>query len=1028
MTQIWIIALGKTGVETVRLLRSAAQQRGTRDHNQRLHVLAVGFDPMPPDFVDEDYIQLARDVEPALDAVTNYSEQMAHVRGWVDPQMWHRQYRRDEHLPRPLERLIWVNDLALGGDSNIYRRWIQKLRQISAQSIKVFITCRLADEAGGALLVDAAHLTRTLAQNANKQLDIWGFTSLPYGYNPNAQSGPKTPQNSEQVRALAAYRELLRMMRTLHTDARQPMHYQPVDSRMLDRRLWNGIMDHPPLDLWHIFHDHPQLARRMAAVQSGLMVEEVQGADTAAVVNVQAKSATAEGLFVRVVAASSATLPLQQQIHAGVQDMIRQIIPDLTPPDTQTIDQSVVAFWQEVAPNRRTFEAALSRPDFEKKIASYLKKMPQVVDFLIEPNTGSTLSSDARDKENFLLHGLLPDEPESGQERLDWFKRQIQTCGRPDNWLRADTGLSRQIANLQQQRIDTFRHRLSDNIQARLQADSVLYPRHTHALLKRIRAQLQTVKCLVEPHAKSASQEQIDHLWATLIRHQDALTRHVAIGPPPSIKWLQRADYMRQQQTLFAEYERAVIDYTSVVRHHHLIAFWLSVLQGIEAAITDIQAVLDRLQAQWQHAIDHLPTEPARSPLNGEKLLVDDTARAWMEMIRRDHAADNYRVDALRRRFSWSHTAPFDLLYAEQPVEDVAAILRSANDEFSATLTGALQKTSILAFLADQPAYQQTVLDHLKAVTQSDDLKGASVRPYTRQSLQAYVLVPEAHQATDNAIRRTLFETLKRDFASLERWQHDNAEQISLLLLLQNINLLTEIPVVENDQTILNSDLVYRQYVYSAEITAGRIENVIGKRLPAKIVACLHDESAFRDFWIAYLLGLIRLQHEASAGVRYYELRLDDTTHWPLTRSYSGTIDANELLLEAIDVFALRQMIAATSYVDLNHQQRQRLDTIHERLAEQITAHEQRLTARQLSQARYRNAWHTATQTTSTIPTEIRAEARQQLAQIHWLEERCDAVLMAPNNDLSDDIKQTVRALFALERASVIIAVEALLR
>ena len=153
-----LIGVGQTGVRAVQRAHEMwLQVFGT---NPSPCLLGLDFYQRPQGFLESDYFQFPHDPRQMVDFVKDNQDALDHLAPWFDVDTWLNRPLSIDTLPRAVERMIFVQEIARGSDSDLFRKLNHRFQQIDVEngSPQIFIVGNLAEASGGSLLIDVAHL------------------------------------------------------------------------------------------------------------------------------------------------------------------------------------------------------------------------------------------------------------------------------------------------------------------------------------------------------------------------------------------------------------------------------------------------------------------------------------------------------------------------------------------------------------------------------------------------------------------------------------------------------------------------------------------------------------------------------------------------------------------------------------------------------------------------------------------------------------------------------------------------------
>lgn len=918
-----VIGLGDSGM---RVITQVLQHwRDSFSSDTPPVVIGVGFDAPPPDFPADSYVRLTRNVQASLDSLRQ--EPAPHLDSWLDVELWASRWRSYPTIPRALERLMWVDEIARGERSELYQLWLRKLRQArSDRAILTFLVADLAESAGSSLIADAAFFTHTLAQvEVNSKIKLWGYTILPLA------SAPL----ENKLRAFASLRELSRLTSTQDRVHGEPFHYRASTARHIDNRILRGSLTVKPFELWYCFDGNANATDSIAGVISNYLSTDAYDKAVNHLINVSARFMPPERVYIGATNASTVVLPINSFQKAWAAKLAVKIADDLLKPLSGDPAADTMQFWRKL-PN--TFEASLlkmrpSKNDHENWLHQFDSGLFSSATLF--PQAYTPASMVLRSDSNF------PDPSKLSLAVVCNLVFDLNQC--VDRFKSGAEGYRKLLDLALTRRTGLFNEHLLQLINQRLQKFGLVYTANVLSLL-RDQAQMMFTgfKSLIQHlFAKPANDDALLREYTLAVRNLEAIC---AENPKMLARWgqLDRA--------------RASLDKAQINAKNYLNRMrWRKLADVLEPLLTHYLETLDHLVVHfesWQQKVEKWRfdwDEIQRTlpvPFGGEWLVVNDPHGTWGQQ-----QYDRLVTKTPPPSTGWQVTLDdLTLLVDDEMIQlqDDTAIINAKTDSVFAE---ARSTSTLLAYLQSE---QTPPEDIARFLLQAEQMPLESVlSKETYQEPFGRLVAPEDLDPIRRKIVSQVEAEIKQahnialeDDAFIQRQIHDSPQQIVYTFTVERIDLLREVPSVDEMQhRYLQSGVEVAAYhALAGEINAIRIEHLLAQngqpiKLAPNVVSALADPLAVYYFFAAYLLEVIDYKPQLDAHNSYrfgYRLLFPDREVW-LSSPSSNTLP---LLWDAIKTFsASKQVMMDGEIVSLGTPQHELYRMIDEHYAHALQKH-----------------------------------------------------------------------------------------
>lgn len=887
-----LIGLGETGLRTV--AQVLTRWREAFDRAERPGVIGVGFGDPPPGFPPECYVSLSTDVLGALERVRK--EDAPHIEAWLDASYWQNRWLYHPVLARPLERLLWVDEVARGDRSALFRLWLRELQHArSDRAILTFLVADLSELGGSSLVADAVFLTRAVAHvEANSEIKLWGYTVLPRLDAPN----------DTRMRAYAALRELSRLTSTHDGVHGEPFHYRPPTARRVDERIWRGSLTEKPFELWYCFEQSPEISGFMAGVIESYLSADAYDKALNHLINVSTRILPSR-IYIGAVNVRKVTLPIPAFQRAWAAQRATEWLSEALRPPPKGFQPEVetVHFWRTL-PNAQALELALLQSAHLSRGFDYWARIFDQGVF------GSPTLTSVASTEDALRLRSEDDFPDPRRLNLDAICQQIYALrARVDRGRRPTDNLFRKLATeALTSRAAYFRAALTSTI-ARMLEEFGLVATSTFVRVLQEQAESMAV-------ALGSLKNQDENAEQSYAKFTRAITQLEAICAE-GVSFFQRARQLDQARTTLEDAQTNARLHLNTLRMRMLletISLMLDVnsncLQTMLAHLSVWTACFNDWRAESISAAAKRPSAEA-----GELLLSTDPHTDW----------GKEQYDRLTRKsplpsLSWEVRDDRVLL----KMGEATLTPENAKVELNARTTLIFAEARTTSTL---PVYLQTKPELLEQLVPF--LREAETQPLTftealdsRQESFGRLVVPEELDPQRRTVMEALETRLKaahhratNDDSLIQRQLHDSRHQLAYSFTVERIDLMREVPLYAELERLsaYYVDEAVHYYALGGEVAASGIEAALGRsgeriRLHPKTVSALSDQRSVFLFFTAYLLGIIDNAPQPNIYNSYqfgYRLVMPEYLLW-LTRPLPSSMPN---LWEAIKVFSAGKQV-----------------------------------------------------------------------------------------------------------------------
>jgi len=900
-----LVALGDAG------LRAAAQVLARWQEAVQVaelpSVIGVSFGPPPAGFPAESHVRLSSNVDAALERLRH--ESSPHLDQWLDADDWLPRWRQYAMMPRVLERLMWIDEMARGDRSALYQLWVRELRRSRGSStILSFLIADLAEPAGSSLVADAAFLTHTLAQvEANREVKIWGYTLLPTSSAPEQQC----------LRAAAALREISRLMSAHDRVHGDPFPYRPPSASRIDERIWRGSLTSKLFDLWYCFDGTAQAVDHVAGVITTYLSADTYDKGLNHLINVSARTAPGR-VYVGAANVRTALIPIHGLERAWTATVAAETARHLHGGFANDAQHEKTAgdIWRGL-PNANQLELKLleaqaglhSALDWSRLFdQGFFGSASLVPEAMRETALQLRDESDFPDARRLSLDDIAQ-QSAALRQRVDVFRS------------REHQPFTRLVHGAVDRRVEFFQERVATQIVQRLNAEGVQL---AVAIIGRLETQVAEMSVAARSILGSTHFPDETAVYRDFLEALRALASLCTDNPNflERRRHLQRARIeLTSAQKLGVSYLNAMrwIDYTDAI--HQLLVRYQEGLYTLARSLREWQSRLSLWRQDWEAVQQQAPPV-----FPGEYQFVHLSDSTWERQQVARLRAKNRLPDPI-----WSINS--STLTVELTLGDTVLTTETGNvsleEKASAIFVEAHRTSTLLSYMeSERPDLDELAQFLLTAET--PPLRFHETLD-TAQEAFGRLVAPDDLDAGRRAIVSSLEARLKAshnlrpdDDSLIQRQIHDSPHQIAYTFAVERIDLAREVAAYTELKRLYKryGDEVVSYHALAGEITATRIERQFARAgeqvvLSPAVVSVLANPDAVHAFFTAYLLDIIDYLPLPDGYNHYqfgYRLRLPETTVW-LTRPLSSSLP---VLWEALKAFsAWRQTELNGRYVPL---------------------------------------------------------------------------------------------------------------
>jgi len=903
-----IIGVGATGVKVAHKIYTRWEQ-----HEQKLGVIGVGFEP-PPDGFQDKYVRLNSVPTTVLEKLI--VEPQPHIDMWLDAQWELTTYRQTGLITRPLERLMWVDDLARGSRSTVYKRWEREFRSQPDEQIVVYLIGNLGEAGGSSLMLDATVLTRALAEDLGKDVIIWGYTLFPAS---NASL-------DVSIRAAAALKEIERLMVFApEKPFGHPFFYRSLAQAQasLNPTIWNARLNTRLFDLWYGFDtiNLEQVMDSIAATINASLIENIYSELVSHRINVAAQT-RGDTARINTENARSVVLPTRHFQIIWTHELTLETVKILRRAsfNERQLNQEVERFWQGFPSG---LEKSFLASDGKLAFARPTIKLAEQFDEFLFPLT-SVLPILGREDSQKLrsVPSPLPRLPgaEALTKAIDECEGMITRFRQPAEWQEGipETAYSKLTAESVRWHGEVFTEHLSQVLEQVLNRDGIggaqAFLGRLHQILSQGRAAFKGVSV---PTIAEHTRQYED--FSKSVKS----ARRVSDTKPKTPLWRFTPQHGGSLKDATLDVQRYASNLLAGLRVRAL----KSALENVLAEQVSVVELYQRNLVQWSNIFEDWESTYRQSSALIQKdafkdeLTLAEDLDVWVMNQRQNYLQRAADQDSLpSSQISWKLMS--DGQYAPQlksiPLTESSQLMAASE----AVFTEAERQMTIMAFWRahNNPSLLASMVNHLRSaeipLLATDSSAHTTEESHSAERLRLIVPVLESRDERElfsfleHEIRR-VHQLGEQDSQMLQIRQHDSAFSITYLWSLEQLNLATEVLAYRQLMALYHQYPTENehQHVLAADRQIALLESQLDKILiSAEIGHVLDDPDQFVLFWLGYQLGIISLSVPQSLGQNVgrraiYSLH---TANESLDLNHDDT-PADELLLEAIKTFVFHQ-------------------------------------------------------------------------------------------------------------------------
>ncbi len=904
-----VIGLGPTGLKVAALLLRAWEQ-GLGAVFAPPNLIGVGFEEPPQGFPRGQYVKLSIQPDEALERLAHRPQ--PHIQMWLDAPSLRRSWRDYVQLPRPLERLAWFQDMALGEQSQLYRVWKRQFEAMPRRAT-VFIVADLGQAAGSSLIMDSVYLARQFSDHG---ISILGYTVLPSA----------SEEVECHVRAFAALRELSRFLTTPDTTFGYPFYYRPAALAANVGAVWYGSLDEKPFDAWYCFDGSKTISAEIAEIIGVYLSDEGAEIERQRMVNLaepQSRLSKATPI-VGTARARSVALPIQAiQQHWSLELAQKPIKVDRRFLDEEHATRQARDFWNRFSSNSlENSVIGQSSPKWERWFADRNVELSRRIDNLdqflfpdpnLVPDSQSECSLRLR-RNDFLFE---PKSPNS--EKISRTEATLKSLGAIEGKVSL---LPQDNAYLMLIGRACDAHRVMFSQALRQTLGVLLTPSQNLAGSSGILLAIRVINKLVENVAAAA---QLFSLLPSaesnrLKREYDSLRelKTQVIGLSQTGSLLGRVRTQGSLHSAFSDYQEAVASYLDGARlvvlsseSKGLLESFSEMLSIVKAQLATWQDLFAAVDARYEQILNR--TEIGDAPPT-VRILPPTYTHPWVENQKRRYLERHQvMIEADFETVSWDVQEDLTLLPSIQQkalpadsLQNVDLLLR----QYGETVFQAAPQECTLSLLLEECGSEFTparLVDDLRMAEQP--MLEQIVTDDSQRAALGCILLPSnsgpAVQQIAAQLRRVHYavETSEDFIRSLP---NSELHRVTYLFLVECLRLPQEVAAYSRLQSAYlgaPNQLRLIQHIFGPEQVAVRYEAAHPQSVPLLpvVIGVLHDPHAFYAYWLAWALGLIQKQiveHSKAPGSHYVLAIPGESATWQLT-----TTNLDVPLLEAVANF-----------------------------------------------------------------------------------------------------------------------------
>jgi hypothetical protein len=881
-------------------------------NNEPPAVIGVGFDELPAGFPEACYVRLSSDAGAALQRLQ--TETAPHIESWLDSKLWADRWFHYPKLPRPLERLAWVEEMARGDRSALYQLWLRELRRVrGSRTILALLVADLSDLAGSSLIPDAAFLTHTLADvELNSEVRLWGYTTLP----------TSAASDDDRLRAFAAMRELSRLLTTHDGTHGDPFHYRPPQARRLDERIWRGYLTSRPLDLWYCFDGTRDAVDSIVGVIGSYLSADAYDKAINHLINVSARTG-----FVAVGAVNvrSVALPISTFQRAWAAKLgertATQLLHGSQNRRANAPEIEAEQFLRSI-PNANNLETVLVQNQLPpRSVEKWVHAFDQAI------FSSATLLPQASAPDALMLR-TDSDLPDPASLNLNTICEQRSILRQRVERLRAanNNAYARLVEAAVTQRIEYFRTHLAERMGLLLNEVGVV---HTASVCGVLQAQMQRIQASLRQIIREQDRPGADEgrAYQQFIGDMQALDEVCNQSP----KLLERRRHLDRARSTLAASQTSAGVCMNRARWSLLIGgltillnTYIEIVSTLSTGLAHWRTGLETWQAEWQTIQTQVP-----EPFAGEWHITTDPSSAW--------GRQQYE------RLVTKNPMPTTLWHVAQETLEIGLVFGVHGDQLTleaakehleiqvaGTFAEAKETSTLLAYLQ----HEKPAISELTAFLLNAELMPLNIRESqdTTQESFGRFLSPDDLDPDRRALIREIEKGLKRahnqtvdNDSLIQRQVHDSPHQLLYSFMVERVDLMREVTAYRDMENLYHrygQNAIY-YHALGGEVAAAAIEHRLAdpgkaRLLLPRVVSALADRNAVFHFFAAYLLDLIDDGPQPGESNDYhfgYRLRLPEMTFW-LTMPQPNSLP---VLWDAIKTFSAgKQIVFDKGLVPLN--------------------------------------------------------------------------------------------------------------